>query len=235
MSDGWDRSAKAWIADNSDGGDFGRKFVLDKPMLNRVRRGNFYNILDIGCGEGRFCRMLSKDGISTVGIDPTQELIEHAISMHPEGDYRIGKAESLDFVDESFDCVVSYLSFIDIPDIETAIAQMARVLRPSGSLIVANLNGFQTAAMPNGWRETNNGQSTFQFDNYLGERVDWVNWRGIKVRNWHRPMSTYFKLLLNHGFQLRFFDEPKPSGGDAAAVERYMRVPYFHVMEWYKS
>lgn len=234
MSDGWDDSAQAWITDNSDGGDFGRKYVLDQPMLDRISQRVYKNALDIGCGEGRFCRMLSQRGISTVGIDPTQALIDHAKTQHPEGDYRIGKAESLDFEDESFDLVICYLIFIDIADIETTIREISRVLRPSGALLIANLNGFITAAMPNGWRETENGENTFQFDHYFDERVDWVSWRGIKIRNWHRPISTYFSLLLGQGLQLRYFDEPKPNGGDAKRVERYLRIPYFHIMEWQK-
>lgn len=54
MSDGWDESAAAWIADMGDDGDFGRRFVLDAPMVARVRAGSFEAALDVGCGEGRF-------------------------------------------------------------------------------------------------------------------------------------------------------------------------------------
>ncbi|MEZ2133069.1 MULTISPECIES: class I SAM-dependent methyltransferase [unclassified Sinorhizobium] len=234
MSDGWEESAEAWIADTGDKGDFGRQFVLDRPMLERVRMGRFRIALDVGCGEGRFCRRLSELGISTVGIDPTTALIEHARRADPKGDYRIGRAESLDFAPGSFDLVVSYLTFIDIAEIERAIAEMCRVLRPSGSLLIANLNGFQTAAMPNGWVKLPDGERRFTMDRYMEERAEWVSWRGIRIKNWHRPMSTYFKLLLEQGLQLSHFDEPVPHGGEPTKAERYGRVPYFHIMEWRK-
>jgi hypothetical protein len=57
-SDGWDESAAGWLAEVADGGDYGRKFVLDAPMLARIKGRGFKTALDVGCGEGRFCRML---------------------------------------------------------------------------------------------------------------------------------------------------------------------------------
>ena len=67
---GWAESAAAWIADIGEEGDYGRACVLDRPMLERIHGRRFATALDVGCGEGRFCRMLQVAGISTVGIDP---------------------------------------------------------------------------------------------------------------------------------------------------------------------
>ena len=101
-------------------------------MLGRIIGRDFKIALDVGCGEGRFCRTISSLGIKTIGLDPTTVLVAHARQMDPKGDYRIGRAEKIDFPDATFDLVVSYLSFIDIPDIGSAILEMARVLRPAG-------------------------------------------------------------------------------------------------------
>ena len=122
MQNGWEQSAAAWIKSLGESGDFGRRFVLDQPMLERVRAGKFRTALDVGCGEGRFCRHLAELGIETVGIDPTEALIASARQADPTGKYLIGKAEHLDVADNSFDLVVSYLTFIDIPDIARAIS-----------------------------------------------------------------------------------------------------------------
>src|SRR5688572_9701063 len=154
MSNGWDESVDAWIAAMGSRGDYTREHVLDTPMMARVSGRGFGFALDVGCGEGRFCRMMQDCGIRTVGIDPTAALIEHARSLDPDGDYRIGRAEALEFPDESFDLVVSYLSLVDIPDAETAIAEMARVLRPGGALLIANLNSFNTAVVDGGWQRS---------------------------------------------------------------------------------
>lgn len=235
MSDGWAESARAWIADMGDTGDFGRACVLDRPMLERVGDGRFATALDVGCGEGRFCRMLGERGIKTVGIDPTEALIEEARRRHPEGEYRIGRAEALDFPDASFDLVVSYLSLIDIPDLGPAIAEMARVLRPGGSLLIANLTSFTTAAQASfGARFGPRFGLGPTLDRYLEERADWVGWRGIRIRNWHRPLETYMALLLGQGLELRHFAEPAPYAGSPSRIARYRRAPWFLIMEWRK-
>lgn len=234
MSDGWSESAAAWIADMGEAGDYGRQYVLDGPMLARLQGRGFARALDVGCGEGRFCRMLQTLGIATTGIDPTAPLLAAAQARDPDGDYRPGRAEALDFADASFDLVVSYLTLIDIPDIRAGIAEMARVLRPGGTLLIANLNGFSTAGSPTGWTREAGGALRFRIDRYLEERPEWVAWRGIRIQNWHRPLSSYMQLLLGQGLLLRHFDEPAPQGGDPAKAERYRRVPYFHIMEWQK-
>ncbi|MBX3580669.1 MAG: class I SAM-dependent methyltransferase [Rhizobiaceae bacterium] len=235
MSNGWNESAVAWVTGLGERGDYGREFVLDRPMLARVDAGKFHNALDVGCGEGRFCRMMAQRGIACVGIDPTEALLAEARRRDPDGRYRFGYAEELPFGDAEFDLVVSYLSLIDIRDAGRAISEMSRVLRPGGTLLIANLNSFITAASPDGWHECADGETRYCFDNYMDERADWVSWRGIRIENWHRPLSTYMKLLLGQGLSLRWFDEPEPIGGDEARRTRYRRAPYFHVMEWRKG
>jgi len=217
----------------ADRGDYGREFVLDAPMMERVRAKEFRTALDVGCGEGRFCRMMRAGGVETVGIDPTASLIQHAQHRDPLGDYRIGRAEAIDFPDEAFELVVSYLSLIDIPDITQAIPEMVRVLRPGGTLLIANLNGFATATV-GGWTQDADGQKRFMIDNYLTERSEWAAWRGIRIRNWHRPLSLYISALIGEGLNLRYFSEPAPRGGDPAKSDLYRRVPLFMVMEWQK-
>jgi SAM-dependent methyltransferase len=236
MSDGWNESADAWIADQGERGDFSRAFVLDAIMLQRIEGRDFKNALDVGCGEGRFCRMLRERGIAATGIDPTATLLQKARERDPSGDYREGRAEALDFPDASFDLVVSYLTLIDIPDIRQAIPQMARVLRPGGTLLIANINSFISACADVTWMRGADGSYLhYPLDNYLDERAMWVSWRGIRLRNWHRPLSLYMSLLLAQNLRLTWFDEPAPHGGDAEHVARYRRAPWHMVMEWRKD
>ena len=75
---GWDKSADAWITDMGEHGDWGRRFVLDKLMLTRVKARNCNRALDVGCGEGRFCRKLGELGLAAVGIDPTKKISRHS-------------------------------------------------------------------------------------------------------------------------------------------------------------
>jgi SAM-dependent methyltransferase len=236
MDNGWQMSADAWIADMGEQGDFGRRYILDPVMLPRALARTPSNALDVGCGEGRFCRMLKRHGIPVTGMDPTPALISAARARDPESAYLQAAAEQLPFADESFDLVVSYLSLIDIADIHSAISEMARVLNPGGALLIANLNSFSTASAATGWIKDTAGQKLYYpIDNYLQERSMWTEYRGIRIVNHHRPLSTYLQALLGAGLQLKYFDEPAPSAeARKPAAAGYCRVPWFVVMEWVK-
>lgn len=232
---GWDRSAEAWIASLGEEGDFSRRYVLDAPMLARVRGRGFKAALDIGCGEGRFCRMLKREGIEALGLDPSAPLIAEARRRDPEGDYRVGKAEALDVPDGAFDLVASYLSLLDIDDAMLAIREMTRALAPGGALLVANQTGFATAVVGGGWTRDWTGKQRFEIDDYLEARPLAQSWRGINVRNWHRPLEFYMRAFLAAGLTLTHFAEPAPHGGPPDKADRYRRVPLFVVMEWRKG
>jgi len=229
---GWIKSADAWIASIGEEGDWTRRTFLDEAMLERAKahEGEF---IDIGCGEGRFVRMLQELGLSGVGIDPVEKLIEEAHTRDPEGDYRIGVGEKLEFEDASFDLTISYLSLIDIEDFRAAIKEMTRVTRPGGSILVANLAGHFTAGK---WeRDPAGGGRRFEIDNYHEERATREQWSGIDILNWHRPTSAYFEEFLVNGLTLCHFSEPMPPDRSDPKSDRYTRVPGFVVMEWEKS
>jgi SAM-dependent methyltransferase len=236
VDNGWQSSADAWIAEMGDRGDFGRHYVLDPVMLPRALARSPKKALDVGCGEGRFCRMLKPHGVDVVGVDPTPALIAAARSRDTGGVYLEAPAERLPFGSATFDLVVSYLSFIDIPDIESAIPEMARVLRPGGVLLIANLNSFNTACADQGWIKDSSGRRLhYPVDDYLQERAMWIEYRGIRIVNYHRPMNTYMRALLDAGLVLTYFDEPGPRAGTPASrAAAYRRVPWFLVMEWLK-
>ncbi|MBK4215923.1 class I SAM-dependent methyltransferase [Paracoccus caeni] len=228
---GWSTSARAWIADMGEVGDFARQHVIDRPVEALIQAGGFRHALDLGCGEGRLCRKMRDMGIKVVGVEPTAELREAAEARDPAGRYVDARAESLPFADASFDLVVACLTLIDIDGIEAAIPEAARVLQPGGALIIVNLNSFATAG---GWQHQPDGSRLFVINDYMQARSEWVGWRGIHIRNWHRPMSLYMQLLLGQGLRLTHYDEPLPESGDPDVAGRYHRVPYFHIMEWRK-
>ena len=232
MTQGWDASAQAWIEVIGSEGDWGRRYVLDAPMLQRARGRGFQRAVDIGCGEGRFCRMLKAEGTDCIGIDPTQALIEHARRRDPQGDYRIAGAEALPLPEASCDLAVYYLSLIDIAELDAALAEAHRVLKPGGSLLIANLQGFNTAAVGQGWSREPDGSRRFCIDHYLQDSVTWIAWQGIRIANHHRPLQRYMQALLLLGFELRHFAEPPPVVVEGEKADRYRRAPSFLVMEW---
>ena len=233
---GWELSAEAWVR-FMDQGDGNRELVLDPAMLRVCGNVKDQNVLDVGCGEGRFCRMLTKRGARTLGIDPTESLVEVARHRDPDGTYMIAKGEELPLDAASFDLVVSYVALVDIPGYSQAIAEMARVLRPGGRMVVSNLQAFCTSAMKGFQRDKEGNKLHLPVDNYVKERSERVAWRGIEIVNYHRPLGSYMREFLSAGLKLAAFEEPLPSA-EAIEVEprleEYYRVPWFWLMEWRK-
>lgn len=199
-----------------------------RELAGRPRRA-----LDVGCGEGRFVRVLAELGAWVVGLDPTHALLEHGATMAPHGPFVRAKGEALPFASESFDLVVTYLSLIDILDFRTAIAEMARVLEIGGTLLVANLAPHATTG--EGWVKDSVGKRVyFPIDRYMEEFGQWVEWRGVRVVNYHRPLSAYMAAFLGAGLHLRAFNEPLALPG-APDEDVYRRVPWAQVMVWGKG
>jgi ubiquinone/menaquinone biosynthesis C-methylase UbiE len=150
--------------------------------------------------------------------------------------YVLGTAERLPFVDVSFDIVVFYLSLIDITDYRSAITEAYRVLCPGGKLIAANMSNIASPCEAPVFDE--NGKFLhYAIDRYFEEFAMTLEWAGLRIRNYHRPLSAYMDAYLNAGFVLRRFIEPKPrdeSLRDDVRYESWFRVPTFDLQVWQK-
>ncbi len=236
-SGGWNTSASAWIR-FVDEGDVNRTHLLDPIMLELCGDMQGQRVLDIGCGEGRFCRMLNARGAEITGLDCTRPLIEEAQKRDADGKYLIADAVNLPFPAASFDVCISYIALVDIQDFRRAIAEMARVLKHGGRVIFSNLQPYATANM-NGWTKDADGKKLyFPIDNYTTERTLIGRWRGIEVAQYHRPLGMIMRAFIDAGLALRQFREPVASE-DAKSEHPILkddeRVPLFVVMEWKKS
>jgi SAM-dependent methyltransferase len=235
VDSGWPASADAYIA-FQDRGDPNRTLLLDPVMLDLCGDVRGQSVVDVGCGEGRFCRMLAERGASVSGVDATQAMIDEAMRRPRDNiRYYVSIAESLPFRDSSFDLCVSYIALVDIVGYGEAIGEMARVLRPGGDLVAANL-GFATASA--GWLRDDDGNRLYhRVDRYADEWPQTFEWTGIRIVNWHRPLSAYMTAYLLAGLTLREFLEPVPADESLRThpdFEDWFRVPIFTVMKWQK-
>lgn len=89
-------------------------------------------VLEVGCGRGHLTKRLADRDVDAVGIDVNPRASEVAVTPH----VRTMHAEALDFVDDRFDKIVSVHAIEHIPDLDGALAEMARVLRPGGRVLL---------------------------------------------------------------------------------------------------
>lgn len=89
-------------------------------------------VLDIGCGKGHLVKALIELGIEAEGID----LNPHAAAVALVPKVSTMSATSLEFADATFDSVVSFHAIEHIPPIERVLAEMARVVRPKGRVLL---------------------------------------------------------------------------------------------------
>lgn len=237
---GWTASASAWT-DAVDKGDPNRTILLDPVMLRLCGDVAGKRVLDLGCGEGRFSRMLADRGASCVGLDVTRELCLAARARDASANqYVNADGARLPFADASFDVVVSYITLVDIPDYRSAILDCGRVLRPGGQMVAANL-GFASAqpAGQFGWvRDAEGKRAYYPIDHYAEERHEWLEWAGMRIKNYHRPLSWYMRAYLDAGLMLLDFEEPVPETDayrDDPYMEDWYRIPLFNVMRWVRS
>ena len=119
----------AWIAECREGRNAARAGLLDEPMLQACGEIAGAKVVDCGCGEGRFSRML---------------LARQLPSARDE--YHVADVQDLSFLQHrSFDLAVSYLNQCDLLDWEANTREVHRVLKRGGRLIVANLHPMRSA------------------------------------------------------------------------------------------
>ena len=125
---------------------FGRRRATFQALIAAAGVQAGQRVLDVGCGTGYFARMLAQavgaDGL-VVGVDASPEMIAYAsrrAGRTRNCQFQVGTAESLGFPAGHFDAVVSSLFIHHLPeDLQvTALREMRRVLRPGGTLLVAD-------------------------------------------------------------------------------------------------
>ena len=122
--------------------------------LDRMPPGT--TVLDVGCGIGGSSRILAKDyRFSVTGVTISPEQVRRAQQLTPPdlaARFAVDDAMALSFPDGSFDVVWSVEAGPHMPDKAIFAKELMRVLKPGGTLVVADWNQRDDRRVPlNGW------------------------------------------------------------------------------------
>ena len=219
----WETHAKWWIDGFTDGAD--PEYVEQILPLAAHHLLGAGDVLDVGCGDGQVSRLAVRGGATrVVGVDPTWNQLVTAEARGGGASYGRAGAASLPFRADSFDAVVACLVFEHIRDVDAAIAEVGRVLRPGGRfLFFLNHPLLQT---PNsGWIDDqvlDPPEQYWRIGPYLieDETIEEVE-KDVFIPFIHRPLSRYINAMADCGLVLERMEEPAPPAGFLARAEEY--------------
>jgi SAM-dependent methyltransferase len=98
-------------------------------------------VLDVGCGTGNAALLAAERGARVIGVDPAARLLDvaraEAVARGLDAEFAEGDAASLPVADGEADLALSVFGVIFAPDPEVAAAEMARVLKPDGRIVIS--------------------------------------------------------------------------------------------------
>ena len=103
--------------------------------------------LDLACGTGDIAFALTARGARTIGLDITHRMLQLASMRDAHARLITGDMTSLPFRSNAFDLVTTGYGLRNVPDLDAAIAEIARVLKPRGRLLSLDFNKPDSAVI----------------------------------------------------------------------------------------
>ena len=114
-------------------------FSAEEPVMHSILEELPVGVaLDAACGTGRYARWLSARGHDVVGVDSSPDMLAVARDHLPDADLRVGDLVALPLEDASVDLAVSAVALSHVGDLVTAMAELARVVRPGGHVVLSD-------------------------------------------------------------------------------------------------
>ena len=110
-----------------------------RRLLDDLPRGR---VLDAACGTGRHAAYLVGLGHDVTGVDASRPMLERAATKAPEARFVQGDLEALPIASNSHDAVVCSLALTHLAGLQGAMAELARVVRPEGDVILSDIHPF---------------------------------------------------------------------------------------------
>lgn len=225
----WESNAEAWTKLARAGYDIYRDHLNTPAFFELLPPVSGLRGLDVGCGEGHNTRLLARRGAQMDAIDIAPTFIRHASAEEKRAPlgiaYREASAVALPFADGTFDFVTAFMSLMDVPETDRALAEVFRVLRAGGFFQFSLTHPCFNPPHRRNCRDEDRMTYAIEVGDYFVDargRVDeWIwgaapeslrrNLPQFKVPRFHRPIAEWLNLLIDTGFVLERVAEPCPS------------------------
>jgi 2-polyprenyl-3-methyl-5-hydroxy-6-metoxy-1,4-benzoquinol methylase len=162
--------------------------LLANELLDADRDLVGRNVLEIGCGRGGYAASLCRRGARVIASDFSSAALDAARKEFASLDLKWLQADiqELPFDDSAFDTVISCETVEHVPDPPRAIAELARVLRPGGTLVLTTPNYLGSLGLYRGYLKlrgrpfTEAGQPINQFT-MIPRTFRWIRQAGLQV------------------------------------------------------
>jgi len=172
-------------------------------------------VLDLGCGFGWHCRYAVENGANrVVGIDLSANMLKkaHEINNLPEIEYLQLSVEDYAYPPQTFDVVISSLTFHYIADFNDICQKVNRTLVPGGAFVFSVEHPIFTALGSQDWYYDADGNKLhWPVDTYFTEGYRRAVFLGEEVVKYHKTLTTYINSLLMNGFEIKELIEPQPT------------------------
>ena len=212
----WDAVAEKWNTAAGETGVWHQQHDIDPVILNMLGKVGGKRVLEVGCGNGYFSRVLAKKGAKVTAVDLSSRLIKLAMGQEkskPLGiTYLVRDAANLkDLKANSYDAVVANMSLMDIANAERAVGEAARVLRKNGLFVFSIthpiFSDFHWSVMTDK-KKRHFGKFIYRYLQPFAEK-DTLSIAGVlaNLTGYHRPIETYIRYLRKAGLWLDKFRE----------------------------
>lgn len=189
-------------------------------------------VLDLGRGFGWHCQYAIEQGATfALGIDISQNMIEGAKERNasPAIEYQCMAIEDYDFPSESYDAVISSLTFHYLESFDDICKKVYKCLRQGGTFVFSVEHPVFTAYGTQDWYYDKDGKPIhWPVDNYFTEGKRKAVFLGEEVTKFHKTLTTYVNGLLQAGFYITGLIEPEPDRelfGVIPGMEEELRRP----------
>jgi len=131
----------AWAASYDEPGN--QLLELEQPIVREILDGLPLGVaLDAACGTGRHTAYLASLGYKAIGVDSSPEMLARAREKVPDADFHEADVCDLPLDDDTVDVVVCAIALAHLPDLDRALTELVRVLKPDGHLVISDSRGL---------------------------------------------------------------------------------------------